>query len=426
MFYLYKKSLQKVGLQKKPNYNPKKRRMNKMTNNSVITLSSNIATLKERGLESKTHEISVVVLESELEKGNSHPTLYAFRYGMIYDPMNEFKPNIEGGHKLPSKVLEEYYKQLDAARIELAKKIEKYKKGPANMPTNTPTKDNTAELEEMKKALEEATKLIKAQQEELKEAKSNKNEPIRHEKFDSIIKLLERKQAVYLHGPAGTGKSKIAEQAAEYLNLSFYPVSTVTQEFKLTGFIDGNGIFHDTNFYKAVKNGGLFFIDEMDSATSEVLVAINGCLASGYFDFPNETIYAHKDFRVIAAGNTIGRGADMNYTARNALDMSTLNRFWAIQILYSPAIDLEVAHNDIELVEFAQELRKASEKSGIMILMSYRSISRIADFQDIFSLVEIMENAIIKGVATDDVRMLARNMDMTSSNKYYTAFQKAA
>ena len=92
------------------------------------------------------------------------------------------------------------------------------------------------------------------------------------------------------------------------MKLDFYPASTITQEFKLTGFEDGHGKYHETNFYKAVKNGGLFFLDEMDSCASDVMVGLNGVLASGYFDFPNETIYIHKDFKVLAAGNTIGHG----------------------------------------------------------------------------------------------------------------------
>ena len=206
----------------------------------------------------------------------------------------------------------------------------------------------------------------------------------------------------------------------------FYPASTVTHEFKLTGFKDGNGIFHDTNFYKAIKFGGLFFLDEMDSCISEVLVGINGALANGYFDFPGETIEAHKDFRMVGAGNTIGRGGNELYTGRVALDISTLDRFWAVPLYYSPAIDNAVANNDKELVDFANAMRKASERSGITILMSYRSISRIANFQDLFTLEEIMEMAVIKGIASDDVMMLAQNMEIESKNKYYKAFKQAA
>ena len=105
--------------------------------------------------------------------------------------------------------------------------------------------------------------------------------------------------------------------------------------------------------------------------------------------------------------------------------MATLDRFWAVAIDYSLAIDKEVAHNDMDLVEFARSLRQASKETEINIIMSYRSISRIADFQDMFSLEEIMDMAVIKGIAEDDIKMLARNMSIDSKNKYFKAFKDA-
>ena len=40
--------------------------------------------------------------------------------------------------------------------------------------------------------------------------------------FDKIVKLVDKKKkAVYLYGPAGTGKSALAEQVAEHLGLRF-------------------------------------------------------------------------------------------------------------------------------------------------------------------------------------------------------------
>ena len=130
--------------------------------------------------------------------------------------------------------------------------------------------------------------------EELKLAqKTGAKQEILHEKFGKILNLLKRKQAVYCYGQAGTGKSEMAKQLADALGLKFYPMSTLTQEFKLHGFVDGNGKYHETNFYRAFKNGGLFFLDEMDSCASDVLVGINGALANGYYDFPEETIFAH-------------------------------------------------------------------------------------------------------------------------------------
>lgn len=202
-------------------------------------------------------------------------------------------------------------------------------------------------------------------------------------------------------------------------------MSTVTQEFKFTGYQDGNGLYHDTNFYKAVKHGGLFFMDEMDSSASEVLVGLNACLANGYFDFPNGTIQAHKDFRVISAGNTIGRGATDDYAGRQALDLSTLDRFLCIKIDYDKNIDMAVAHGDEKLVDFAHAIRKACEQTEITILMSYRALSSISELLEDFDIIEVIEWSVVKGMAQDDIYMLTQNMDIDATNKYYKALKKA-
>ena len=399
---------------------------------TTTILSSNIEKVKADGLEAKSAEISICVYTKDLESGVENPTFYATRYGMLYNPHDDFKPNVAGGQKIKGGLVDAYHDQLPQARKEYKRLLERFaNSGETEASETGETKAvENAMIEEMKKMILEQQKHIQEQQNQLKiqaEKLAAKNEgPIRHERFNDIAELIKRKQAVYLHGPAGTGKSELSKQIAEELGLDFYPASTLTQEFKLSGFIDGNGTFHDTNFYKAVMFGGLFFLDEMDSSASDVLVGINGALANGYFDFPTGTVTAHKDFRVIAAGNTIGRGGNLDYTGRNALDISTLDRFWAVPLDYSPAIDKAVAKGDMELVEFAQALRQASKETDITILMSYRSISRIADFQDLFSLVQIMEMAVIKGMNPEDVDMLAQNMNMNTKNKYYEAFVQAA
>ena len=272
--------------------------------------------------------------------------------------------------------------------------------------------------------MQELKELLQAKTKEIEKLKAGENNEVRHKEFDKIVTLLGLKMAVYLYGPAGTGKSNLAKQIAKYLKLNFYPMSTITQEFKFTGYQDGNGLFHDTNFYKAVKFGGVFFIDEMDSCSSDVLIGLNACLANGYFDFPHETIDCHENFVVISAGNTTGHGATADYVGRQQLDLSTLDRFLSIKIDYDTNIDLAVAKNDQALVDFAHALRKASEQTEITILMSYRAIGNIAKLIELFDLTEIMEMAVVKGMGQDEIDMLARNMNIESTNKYYKAFKK--
>ena len=99
-----------------------------------------------------------------------------------------------------------------------------------------------------------------------------------HEKFDSILHILTDKRhgrdGVYLCGPAGTGKSYIAQQAAKALNVPYYESNSVTDETKITGFIDANGRYHETEFYRAFVNGGVFLLDELDASLPEVLTLL--------------------------------------------------------------------------------------------------------------------------------------------------------
>ena len=110
-----------------------------------------------------------------------------------------------------------------------------------------------------------------------------------------------------MYGPAGAGKNAIAEQCAKALNLDFYYMNAVKQEFNLTGFVDARGRFIETPFYHACLNGGLMMIDEIDSSIPEVLVKLNSALSNGYFDFP---IGEDKD------GNLVGGRVPVHYKTR--------------------------------------------------------------------------------------------------------------
>ena len=155
---------------------------------------------------------------------------------------------------------------------------------------------------------------------------------VTHEAFEKVLNLVNLDIPVFLSGPAGTGKNVICKQVAQALGIDFYFTNAVTQEYQIKGFIDANGTFHETEFYKAFTNGGLFFLDEMDGSIPETLIMLNAAIANRYFDFPTGKVEAHPDFRVIAAGNTVGTGADIEYTGRYQLDASSLDRFGLVKV----------------------------------------------------------------------------------------------
>lgn len=255
---------------------------------------------------------------------------------------------------------------------------------------------------------------------EVKTEKGTKKiEGVTHEKFEQVLKIINANIPVFMTGGAGTGKNVIAKQVAESLGLEFYFTNAVTQEYKLTGFIDANGKYQETQFFKAFTKGGLFFLDEMDASIPEVLIILNSALANGYFDFPCGKFDAHPDFRVISAGNTFGTGADIEYTGRFQLDSASLDRFAVIEIDYSPAIENALADGDTDLLDFVRTFRKVTYKAGIRCIASYRTIERVKKMKDLFSLKEVLKMALTKGLRSDDLNIIKSGFNSEGVNNEY-------
>jgi MoxR-like ATPase len=236
-----------------------------------------------------------------------------------------------------------------------------------------------------------------------------------HEKFDTVLKIVDQDIPVFLTGPAGSGKNVICKQVSEALGLEFYFSNAVTQEFKLTGFIDAYGHYQETQFYKAFTNGGLFMLDEIDASTPEVLVILNAAIANKYFDFPTGKVTAHEDFRIVAGGNTLGTGADIEYTGRYQLDAASLDRFAIVEIGYSEAIENALAENNTELVKFVRDFRRAVGEANIKFVVSYRAVERLHKLEQVFEKGEAIKIALLKGLEKEDARQICGLLNSNTS-----------
>lgn len=249
-------------------------------------------------------------------------------------------------------------------------------------------------------------------------------EGVVHEKFDTVLKFVQANEPVFLTGAAGTGKNFLCQQVAKALGLDFYFSNAVTQEYKITGFTDAMGTFHESQFFKAFKYGGLFMLDEMDASIPEVLIILNAAIANRYFDFPAPIGYvaAHPNFRVIAAGNTFGNGADYDYVGRNQLDAASLDRFAMVRVDYDARIEEAMACGNTELLNFCRQFRKAVNTAGIRTVVSYRAISRMAKLDASMKPAELIDTCLVKSLEVDDLNSIKDQME--GFGKYTEGFKK--
>ena len=179
-----------------------------------------------------------------------------------------------------------------------------------------------------------------------------------------------------LVGPAGCGKTHMAEQLAEALGRKFYCVSLTagaSESWLLgrqtpTGFVPGA-------FYEAYKNGGVFLADEIDAADANMLLVINASLANGHLYNPinGEFTAKHKDFVFIAAANTHGKGGNSKFTGRVRLDEATRDRLETIDVDYNTTLEKELCP-DKELLEKLWSLRVMLQEREASETVSTRRI----------------------------------------------------
>lgn len=238
-----------------------------------------------------------------------------------------------------------------------------------------------------------------------------------HNKFEEILKIVEKGIPLMLTGPAGAGKNHTLEQVAKALGLHFYFSNAVTQEFQLTGFKDASGAYQDTQFYQAWtdKEGALFFLDEMDGSNPEALLKINCAIANGYFDFPTGKIDMSPNFRIVCAGNTYGTGADNIYVGRNQLDGATLDRFAVIEFDYDSEIEKQLAY-DSELFDFIVDLRRAVKEASLRYIVSMRATINASKMLEIgLPKKDILTSAIIKNMQVDDLNVIVKKINKSNS-----------
>ena len=309
----------------------------------------------------------------------------------------------------------------------LAKALLRIKKGKAPVDEKMVRRIVAEEIKNAKSAVQ--VHAIKVNNGEVREL-PNGQAP--HPLLNDLLALVMNDRIIgrfpWLFGPAGSGKSTLCAQVAATMGLPFYSVSSLQQKYELEGYTDAVGELVKTTFYEAAKNGGIFLFDEASTTSAEVNVAFNSMLANLWYNFPKEgMVTAHKDFHIIAADNTAGRGGSNTYHARFEMDGSTLDRYIFVEVGYTDEHDLRMANGDAELVEFIKAVRVAIDKANLTYLATPRASKSIKALQAVFNDdAKALRLGLCSGWDVQDTRTIMNAMTGVENNRYFKIFKKIA
>jgi MoxR-like ATPase len=226
--------------------------------------------------------------------------------------------------------------------------------------------------------------------------------------FKDITQILKSEMfyPTYISGLSGNGKTFMVEQSCAKLNREFIRVqiNPETDEDDLIGgfrLINGETVFAKGPVLKAMENGAVLLLDEIDRATNKIM-CLQGILEGKpvVVKKTGETITPQPGFNVIATANTKGKGSDDGrFTAASIIDEAFLERFTISidQQFPSPrveqkivmkhmakfdAIDGDFAEN---LVAWADIIRKTFYDDGVDEVISTRRLCHIVQTNSIFN-----------------------------------------
>jgi len=225
--------------------------------------------------------------------------------------------------------------------------------------------------------------------------------------FHDIVKVIKSEMfyPVYISGLSGNGKTFMVEQACAKLNKEFIRVqiNPETDEDDLIGgfrLVNGETVFSKGPVLKAMENGAILLLDEVDRATNKIM-CLQGILEGKpvLVKKTGEVIHPAPGFNVIATANTKGKGSDDGrFTAASIIDDAFLERFTISvdQPFPSPSVEKKIVVNHMKkfgdvddnfaqnLVTWADIIRKTFFDDGVDEVVSTRRLCHIVQTFAIF------------------------------------------
>lgn len=168
--------------------------------------------------------------------------------------------------------------------------------------------------------------------------------------YSDIMKILQSNMfyPTYISGLSGNGKTFMVEQACAKLGKEFIRVqiNPETDEDDLLGgfrLINGETVFSKGPVLKAMENGAILLLDEIDRATNKIM-CLQGILEGKpvLVKKTGEIVEPAQGFNIIATANTKGKGSeDGRFTAASIIDDAFLERFTISVDQQFPSLNVE-------------------------------------------------------------------------------------
>ena len=229
-----------------------------------------------------------------------------------------------------------------------------------------------------------------------------------HRMFDDVLTAVMENSNPYLIGPSGCGKTYMVRQIAEILGIPHIDIGYINEEYDILGFQTANGGYSRPNFYRCYKYGKIAFCDELDNGNSRATVKLNSFLSNTEnvsYSFPNgENVPRHPNFRIVAAGNTTGNGADANYNSREKIEESVQQRFLPIYVGYDNRMEEAIMADHPEWFQFLAAFRASTDAwakythAGASGIITTRDATKICQYLDngSFTPKKIVEYSFIQ------------------------------
>lgn len=313
---------------------------------------------------SKFTKILLESLKNEFSKD------YGINIPKPYPPDLTARGKLKACQKIIQEILQAGYTHKEIAKILLDKKFNPQLK----MIIDINPEEIRKELERRRKGRTGAKETSEIVKPEAEEASEQDTSPIRHYLTPHIHALIQQRLNVWMVGPAGSGKSKMAEQAAEQNGLPFFapPIGRETAISQLFGYFNAQGQYVRTPLRQAVELGGVIHLEEIDFASPSVGTALNALLANDFVGFPDQTIKKHENFVLLASANTFGTGATAKYIGSQGLNAATLDRFVFVHVPYDNKMEMRLAPNKA-WCNHVQDMRKRAENLKINHVISPRA-----------------------------------------------------